>query len=121
MSAQYKVIRINNYLLSFGINNSSLCQDDDVNREPSADEYKQLLAYADEYFGRFFQSVLTKHNCGQFVKIKSQVSSKSYKTEKIPNDKYQICVRYSYSDIYFTKDSVLTDDIESCPEIISTF
>jgi hypothetical protein len=120
-NSAYKIIRVNNYLLSFGINNSSLCEDDDVNREPTEEEYDMLLTATEEFFSNFFESLMKKTNCGTFVKLVSAVKSKSYNQEKIPDEKYQICIHYSYTDIYFTNDSVLTDDMESSPEVISTF
>lgn len=116
MNAQHKVVRINNYLLSFGINNSSTWTDDDVAREPTGSEYDELIVSTDDYFNQVFQNSIEKLNCGTFVKLESKAISKSFNTENIPNDKYQICIRYSYMDIYFTKDSALTDDIEKCPE-----
>jgi hypothetical protein len=116
----YKIIRVNNYLLSFGINNSAFFEDA-VNREPTEKEYNMLLTAVEEFFINFFRNLMKKTNCGTFVKLVSEVKSKSYNQEKIPDENYQVCIHYSYTDIYFTNDSDLTDDLELSPEVISTF
>ena len=129
----HKIVRVNNFLISYGINNSGLFNnnnndnnnaDNNVNREPTIDEYHELWNITDEYFEQYFYELSNKTNKmsgheTNFVKFESTIKSASYCTDNIPNDKYQICIKYSFSDMYYTNNSQLTDEMEVMAEGIS--
>jgi hypothetical protein len=118
--SRFKVVRVPNYLVSIGINNGNWYSDpDEVDREPTQSEYTELCDATDAYFEQFFRTLCEKNNV-KFIRLESKVNSKSYKKDMIPNDKFQVCLKYSHVDIYYSNDSDLTDEMEVSAEGICT-
>lgn len=125
---KYQTVRVNNFLLSYGINNNELHDNEEynnnVNREPTADEYQLLYDANNAFFQKYFESYCAKHKTSAnntSVQYSSQVQSVSYKKDKIPNDNYQVCVKYSYADMKYPINSNLTDELEVMAEGIRKF
>ena len=80
-------------------------------REPSKEEYQEIVRRSNARFKKFFQNHYKGVDGVEFVDLKSEIDRTSFGKEAgIPSEKYNILIKFAFLDVICSTDSETPPD-----------